>query len=509
MIVYHPLIFTIYPVVFLYALNIKETPSSDVVLPIILALILCLLFFLITKLLLKDVHKAGFLTSVFLILFFSYGHLFDFLRSTPIDKIIGGKQPFVYPLYVLIFLVAAYKTWRSRKSFVHLTKILNTTSIILFLVPLFTITSFFVKNFFVRLPVTEISSGEIFDKSKVQNKENLPDIYYIILDRYASDRTLHKMFKYENNDFLSYLKSQGFFVVSDAQANYIDTTHSLASSLNMTHLNFLSSLGEQSYNDWNLLNEKVTNNEVLQILKSLGYKTIQFGSWWAQSRVNRYADLNINIDTTPGFYSLVLSKTMLYPIRVTFGLQADFLQEQFLRELMKFKELKKVASQKGPKFVFVHFLITHEPFVFREDGSFLDEESQRYMSREEKYIWSVKFTNQKIMEFVEAALPGKDNYNPIIIIQADEGPFPDRINDNHQDFDWNSASDEEIAEKMGILNAYYFPDGGDKLLYSTISPVNTFRIVFNYYFGQDFKLLGDDSFLSNVNQPYVFIPIKK
>lgn len=505
----HTLIFAVYPIVFLYALNIRETPLGDIILPVILALMLCLSFFLIAKLLFKNIHKAALLTSVFLILFFSYGHLFDFLRTTPLDKIIHGKQSFVYPFYVLIFLVTAYKTWRSRKSFIHLTKILNITSGILILVPLFMIVSFFIKNALVKLPVTEISSGEKFDKSKVQNKENLPDIYYIILDRYAREDTLKKIYNYDNTDFLSSLKEKGFYIAPKSHANYADTTHSLASSFNMTHLNYLNTLGEQNYTDWNLLNEKVSNNEVLGLLKSLGYKTIQFGSWWAQSRVNRYADVNINTDTTPGFHYLILSKTMLHPIRVKLGQVADFLEEQWEREQMKFRKLKEVASQKGPKFVFAHFLIAHSPYTFRADGSFLDENIQKNMSNKEKYLSGLKFTNKEILEFVDDLLQDKEKYNPIIIIQADEGPYPDRISEDHKNFDWTTATNEEIAQKMGILNSYYLPNGGDKLLYPTISPVNTFRVVFNYYFNQNYQLLNDDSFLSNMNQPYVFIPVKK
>ncbi|MCJ7740972.1 LTA synthase family protein [Candidatus Microgenomates bacterium] len=502
-------IFAVCPIVFLYALNIRETPLSDTVLPIILALILCLMFFLIAKLLLKNNQKAAYLTSVFLILFFSYGHLFDFLRTTPLDKIIHGKQLVIFSIYIIIFSVAAFKTWRSRKSFLRLTKILNIISIILISVPLFMITSFFIRNFFVKLPVTEISSGEKFDKSKVRSNEKLPDIYYIILDRYGREDTLKRAFNYDNTDFLSVLAGKGFYITPKSRANYADTAHSLVSSLNMTHLNYLSVLGKQNYTDWNLLFKKVANNEVLQTLKSLDYKTIQFGSWWIQSKVNSYVDMNINIDTTPGFHYLILSKTMLHPIRVKLGMMHYFLEEQWEREQMKFKKLKEVAYQKGPKFVFAHFLITHPPYTFRADGSYLDENSQKDMSNKEKYLYCLKYTNKEILAFVDHLLQNKDNYNPIIIIQADEGPYSDRIGEDNKNFDWSSATDDEIAEKLGILNAYYFPGGGDKLLYPSISPVNTFRIVFNYYFGQKYQMLSDDSFLSNMNQPYVFVPVKK
>ena len=502
-------IFAVYPIVFLYALNIRETPLSDTVLPIILALILCLMFFLIAKLLFKNNQKAACLTSVFLVLFFSYGHLFDFLRTTPLDKIIQGKQFVLYSIFIIVFFVAAIKIWRSRKSFLHLTKKLNIISILLILVPLFMITSFFIRNFFVKLPVTEISSGEKFDMSKIRGNKNLPDIYYIILDRYAGEDTLKKIYNYDNTDFLSSLKKKGFYVAFKSQANYADTTHSLVSSFNMTHLNYLSTLGEQNYTDWNFLNEKVSNNEVLRILKSLGYRTIQFGSWWAQSRVNRYVDVNINTDTTPGFHYLILSKTMLHPIRVKLGLVRDSLEEQWERGQMKFNKLKEVTSQKGPKFVFAHFLITHSPYTFRADGSFLDEKSQQNMTNQEKYLNGLKYSNTEVIKFVDYLLQDKEKYNPIIIIQADEGPYPDRIGEDNKNFDWSSATDDEIAQKLGILNAYYLPNGGDKLLYPAISPVNTFRIVFNYYFGQNYQMLSDDSFLSNMSQPYVFVPVKK
>jgi hypothetical protein len=54
---------------------------------------------------------------------------------------------------------------------------------------------------------------------------------------------------------------------------------------------------------------------------------------------------------------------------------------------------------------------------------------------------------------------------PIIIIQGDHG------------------FDEPIPRQMSILNAYFMPEGGDQLLYETISPLNTSRIIFDHYFG--------------------------
>ena len=56
---------------------------------------------------------------------------------------------------------------------------------------------------------------------------------------------------------------------------------------------------------------------------------------------------------------------------------------------------------------------------------------------------------------------------------------------------------ETPQRRMSILNAYYVNDQAKQDLYETITPVNTFRIVFNYYFGTDYPLLKDLSYYSS------------
>jgi len=73
---------------------------------------------------------------------------------------------------------------------------------------------------------------------------------------------------------------------------------------------------------------------------------------------------------------------------------------------------------------------------------------------------------------------------PIIVIQGDHGP-------------WLQTGSDQFK----ILNAYYLP-GHNDLLYPTISPVNTFRLIFDTYLGADYPLLDDISYASPV--PNVF-----
>jgi hypothetical protein len=66
----------------------------------------------------------------------------------------------------------------------------------------------------------------------------------------------------------------------------------------------------------------------------------------------------------------------------------------------------------------------------------------------------------------------------VIILQGDHG--------------WGNTP----SLKMYILNAYYLP-GASNAVYPMITPVNTFRTIFNAYFGGNYELLPDISYYSN------------
>ena len=64
-----------------------------------------------------------------------------------------------------------------------------------------------------------------------------------------------------------------------------------------------------------------------------------------------------------------------------------------------------------------------------------------------------------------------------------------------------------MYERASILNAYYMPQGKTDLLYPAITPVNSFRVIFNTYFGTNYRLLPDQTYYSPLVNPYDFIDI--
>ena len=100
----------------------------------------------------------------------------------------------------------------------------------------------------------------------------------------------------------------------------------------------------------------------------------------------------------------------------------------------------------------------------------------------EGYLKNTKFINSRLPGVVREIIANSKT-PPIIIIQADHGyQLPDI--------------------RFDILNAYYFPDRNYSALYPEISPVNTFRVVFNTYLAGDYSLLKDQSINVGINRPY-------
>ena len=164
--------------------------------------------------------------------------------------------------------------------------------------------------------------------------------------------------------------------------------------------------------------------------------------------------------------------------------------------------LPEVAAIPGPKFVFDHIVAPHPPFVFDRTGnpvdpdypySFIDPYKQRGDISESRngYLDQLMFINQEILTTVDGIL-ANSNIPPIIILQADHGPgfFLDN----------NSIENSCLYERFSILNAYYLPGVERNSVPMDLSPVNSFRFIFNQYFQTKLEILPNRQYFStNVN----------
>lgn len=475
---FHPYLFAIFPLLFLWSHNIDEVSIYNVIRPLFIILLIIFLLRFLLNYIIKDKNKTGLIISIFALFFFSYGHLFDaffFLQNTAYGFLF--RHRYIFPLWNLIILITLIKILRLKSDMYNLTKILNFVSLILVLISAINILVYELKTKNIR---DQIKSSIIEDT--LEEPAEYRDIYYIILDGYAASSTLNNIYRFENREFTDFMEKEGFFVASKSVSNYGSTQLSLASSLNMEYVKVDYSKDQRT------LVQKMSNNKVQRLLKSKGYKTIYF----CYDQINEYADIVYKEGKWNAIEMMLFRTSMLKPFSI-------YLLAVDIRAMVLnvFDKLEQMPEIKGNKFVIAHIMCPHPPFVFEKDGApapfSIIGNSMFNIYAKEAYLNQIMFLNNRTKQLIKQII-SKSKIQPIIVIQADHGPTAAWYDISKVNDEVLVSDIEGVKRNMRILNAYYLPSGGDKYLYDSITPVNTFRIIFNYYFHANYELLKDRSY---------------
>jgi hypothetical protein len=343
------------------------------------------------------------------------------------------------------------------------------------------------------------------------NLNSLPDIYYIVLDEYAPLRTLDTFYNYDNSNFVKFLQERGFYVAKNSHSNYAETFLAMASTLNMKYVNYLSdTVGKESL-DQRIPYQMISNNLVMKNLKSVGYEIYNFDSGWWGTRSLQIADANLcsknqNMDFHTLYALKQISILRSFDMFIKDPSSKIFHQERRDRILCQFDEITKIKQKtEKPVFAFMHVMAPHDPYVFGPNGEEVDYKytfgptGSAYLSSSEDneaYLNQLIYLTKILKETVEQLQENSDN-QPIIIVQSDTGPSTDfgDTNEMHQ------------VSRMSIFNAYYFPNVQYDLLSDDITPVNSFRMIFDSHFQTNHGLVDDRVFYSTYEKPYTFIEI--
>ena len=494
--VLHPFLFTIFPIVFLVARNTTDDIGPwEVLVPLALALAVTTFVFAGLWVVFRDPHAAGFLTSGLVLLFFSFGHVNDLRDPNHLHP--SARRLFAGYLVLAIVLVLGTIRWR--RLFVRITPGLNLIAGVLVALNLVPIVS---------AAGPHPGGGEIGSDVQLTAPTHPRDVYYIIFDRYADEITLRDRFGYDNTPFLTSLGDRGFDVVTDAVANYPKTAHSLASSLNMSFLDELVDEQGVDSDNWGPIYEGLQNFQVARALETIGYTYDHIGSWWAPTHDDPTADRNYVYGR--GEFSQTLLGTTIWPVMsgtVGLGDADDPELTQYERVGFQFDALNEIAADPDPTFTFAHFTLPHPPYVFDAKGAYVGG-GDFSRGSDAAYLEQLKYTNTAMLQMIDRLLAGPDETDPIVVIQSDEGPHPVRLEDDEDAFEWPDATDAELGGKFRILDALYLPGESPDAHLESFTPVNTFRIVFDRYFGADLALLPDRSWVfQDSSHPYRFTEI--
>lgn len=495
---WYVLLISLYVPMQLGAHNIGQIPLNSIYRSVFVSGLLGLAILFLFRLVLHNWIPAGLGATIVIILMLSYGQVYFYVEGLQVGKFLIGRHRYLLLLWMGLAVVGIPWIVRHSNRLGLLSSVLNKLTLVLLLFPVVELVVYSIRSSQTNnLVGSESQQSYSLQPVDATAPHNLPDVYYIILDAYGRSDVLSKYIGFDNSLFLNRLRDMGFYVADCAQSNYAKTDLSLSSSLNLNYVTTLDPSLRPNRTDrlplWNL----IKNNAVKATFKKMGYTTMAFETGFEFSHLN-----NLDVFYTPprkGFneFEMLYLRTTMAVLLDDEGVFARFhyTPEDRKRELILFdlKTLSKIPSIPGPKFVFAHLVIPHQPFVFAPNGDpFVVPErinkGTTYYTQQD-YITGYRnqtiFISNQIVKIVwdivkNSATP------PIIIIQGDHGP-------NHFG----------EPQRMGILNAYYFP-GANGVLYDTITPVNSFRLLFNTYFGTHYDLLDDVSYYSKYPMAYQF-----
>ena len=314
--------------------------------------------------------------------------------------------------------------------------------------------------------------------SHSETKTRRPNVYFFIFDEYDRADQLKALFEFDNQSFLKGLTDRGFVIGEKSYANFPSTLLSVSSTLSMNLI-----VAEGKVFDWwgdgAREAKRVIDgyNPVVGRFRELGYKYIH-GGGEAYVRCGNAEDLCIRAKPVTWITEQERLLMLMTPLRL-FRYRFRFAADKFTPTVVK-NAVRQLLGQ--PRFVYAHFMIPRSS-VYQDgcatvtalDGMMHVKTLPRHdpalmRQRKLRYVNDIECVNPAVIDLVDSILA--DDADPIIIVQSDHG--------STYLHDWSTAEwpDDEFKERYGILNAIRLPERCRQQLYPTMTPVNTFRIVF-------------------------------
>jgi hypothetical protein len=490
----HPLLIAAFPVVFLFAANVREQLSLEplwIPLGIVIgAAAATLLVTVAIGLLLRAwPARSSLVASLLILLAMTYGHAWNLVGG------LVGLHRVLLVAWGVVAVIGIVIVARLRPGAVaRITTAANIVAGLLVLINLVPIGDLALRtaSFGQDAPRASQAGGSVDGAKR--------DVWYLVFDRYAGSPALADLYGFDNGPFLDALRDRGFVVAEGATANYLKTAHSLASSLNMDGLDADALADEATApDDWTPLYRRIQGSHAVErFLHDRGYRYLHLGLRRGATYANDAADVTFLLGGTTEFSAVLADTTILVALEEILpgGLASGTDALYPAQTLFQLQKLEEISDAPGLNFVFAHLLLPHPPYAFNADGSRVTAEQRASRTEDEQYLEQLRYANARILRLLDRLQAGPPESWPIVVLAADEGPFPPRYAADEAGFAWLEATPEELLRKFSILTAVSVPgrDAADLAaagFSDAVTPMNLFRVVFNAAFDARLPILRD------------------
>ncbi|RYE00290.1 MAG: hypothetical protein EOP50_03825 [Sphingobacteriales bacterium] len=297
-----------------------------------------------------------------------------------------------------------------------------------------------------------------------------PDVFLVIADEYAGNRTLRDGLGFDNRAFLNSLRALGFRVDSNANANYNFTEYSTASLLNGA---YFPAASRTNATDVGRCFHWITGNETTRYFRAQGYVLHNhsiFDLDGAPSSAPRTWNAQWNDILRQQTLSARALRTLLPepPERANFRTVNDSVYWQTLRTL------EEPAT--SPRFVYTHLLLPHSPYFYNAEGKEQPPAIANDIANTAAYVEYLRYGNGIYLSLVQRIL--SQARRPTVILLLGDHGFRSFRRDVPKEYYFQN------------LHAVYTSPGLKS--WPSAGLVNEFRLLLDSCFGQHLPLLPNE-----------------
>lgn len=486
------------PVLFILGVYLNYSGLIDMDTALIIFVILMLIivaFFFILFYFLKNALKAAAITTVLSVTYLYFKNIQQSFSGIPVLEALTHYR-FYVPFLAIVLSYLLYKLSKARQ-LSKVTLYLNTLFSLYLLITLWGIAKLWTETALERRNIIQKFDIHKSDSTGKGTQHPSPDIWYIVFDGYPSSAYIRDVLKSDNAELDTLLEKKGFFLAKHSKSNYNETAFSMAATFSMQYLTWLKDTAAALSAIYYKAASSVEISPVIQYVKAAGYdfynlsifdftdhpsiqkcyfnnsgsKTvILYNTLWESYK----RDIRWNFYTAQTNDSTVVSP----------GSQKSSLKKRALSFndiiIDSLNKLSAVAGKK-PRFIYGHVYIPHFPYIYNSAGvPYKDSVYSSEIFHDKKRFSEYTAYGRKVMVSLVKRLLQNSN-QPVIILQSDHGAALALYDGSPK------------AYRFSNYSSLYFPDKNYDHLYDSISNVNTFRVVLNKYFDQQFPLLPDST----------------
>ncbi|MBY0535544.1 MAG: LTA synthase family protein [Chitinophagaceae bacterium] len=429
-----------------------------------------LLFFMLLKWRKWPLYPATIVLSFGLFFYLFFGAIQDALKSTFLASL--SKYSVLLPLFVVLIFVGFRTLKNHSKAATRLNRFLNTLLTVFILVDL---VSLAVVNNNAALPL-------VTPHAKLKSQSSVkPNIYLLVMDEYAGEKSLQQNLHFNNQAFLSKLTEKGFYIASNASSNYASTPISMASFFEMSYNNWLDLKRPIKAEDYSICAKKMSESSSMKWLSDLGYETINLSifDFTGKPSLNQSSFLKQGIQLiTNKTLASRMERDLIWMVYQYIAPKWDGLAtylankgDEGNRKLyqLTLEEINKDKQQ--PKFVYTHLMMPHYPYVRDSSGALRKGNLFQSLTTDQQkgaYLQYLNYANTRILELLKA-IEFKEKGKAIVMVIGDHGYRAD-------------PKQQSCFDTHNNLVAVYLPQRNYQYLYPSISNVNVFKAVFKSTF---------------------------